>query len=83
LSCFPALAFRSPRRSPVVSGVDAPHYALLADLARCLLPYIIHIGIANAETVAIDTLEIRLKAAVIEAHSEVEWSAQMCAWTPV
>jgi 2-polyprenyl-3-methyl-5-hydroxy-6-metoxy-1,4-benzoquinol methylase len=69
--------------TPVGGGADAPHYGLLADLARTLLPRMIETGIATAEVVCIDTLENRLKAAAVNARSQVEWSAQVCAWTRV
>jgi hypothetical protein len=41
----------------------------------------IRTGVVTAETVAIDTLESRLRSAVVEAHSQVEGPAQVCAWT--
>ena len=69
--------------TPVGGGADAPHYAWLADLVRTLLPRMIEIGIATAETVAIETLESRLKSAVVDARSQVEGPAQMCAWASV
>jgi SAM-dependent methyltransferase len=68
---------------PVGGGLDAPHYAWLADLARTMLPQLIQLGIPNTEVAAIDTLETRLRAAVVEARSQVEGPAQMCAWTRV
>jgi hypothetical protein len=40
-------------------------------------------GVVAAETVAIDTLESRLRSAVVEARSQVEGTAQVCAWTRV
>jgi hypothetical protein len=64
-------------------GVDAPLYAWLAGVARTLLPRMIETGVVAAETVAIDTLESRLRSAVVEARSQVEGTAQVCAWTRV
>jgi hypothetical protein len=40
-------------------------------------------GVVTAETVTIDTLESRLRSAVVDARSQVEWPAQVCAWTRV
>jgi hypothetical protein len=40
-------------------------------------------GVVTAETVAIDTLESRLRSAVVEARSQVEGPAQVCAWTSI
>jgi ubiquinone/menaquinone biosynthesis C-methylase UbiE len=67
----------------VGGGVDAAHYAWLADLARTLLPQMVQFGGARAEAVAIDTLESRLRAAVVDARSQVDGPAQICAWTGV
>lgn len=69
--------------TPVSGGVDAPHYAWLAGVARTLLPQMVETGVVSAETVAINTLEIRLRSAVVEARSQVEGPAQVCAWTRV
>jgi hypothetical protein len=43
----------------------------------------VQIGVATAESVAIETLESRLKSAVVESCSQVEGPAQLCAWTSV
>jgi ubiquinone/menaquinone biosynthesis C-methylase UbiE len=64
-------------------GVDAPHYAWLAGVVRTLLPQMVQIGVATAEMDAIETLESRLKSAVVEARSQVEGPAQVCAWARV
>jgi hypothetical protein len=69
--------------TPVGGGIDAPYYAWLAGVARALLPRMVETGVVTAETVAIDTLESRLRSAVVDARSQVEWSAQVCAWTRV
>ena len=69
--------------TPIGGGVDAPHYAWLAGVARTLLPRMVETGVVTAETVAIDTLERRLRSAVVDARSQVEWPAQVCAWTHV
>jgi ubiquinone/menaquinone biosynthesis C-methylase UbiE len=69
--------------TPIGGGADAPHYAWLADVARTLLPRMVQTGITSAEAVAIDTLESRLKAAVVEARSQIEGPAQVCAWTNI
>jgi ubiquinone/menaquinone biosynthesis C-methylase UbiE len=69
--------------TPVGGGADAPHFAWLADVARTLLPRMVETGVVTAETVAIDTLESRLRSAVVDARSQIEWPAQVCAWTRV
>jgi ubiquinone/menaquinone biosynthesis C-methylase UbiE len=67
----------------VGGGLDAPHYAWLAGVARTLLPRMVDLGVVTAETLAIDTLESRLRSAVVEARSQVEGPAQVCAWTRI
>jgi ubiquinone/menaquinone biosynthesis C-methylase UbiE len=69
--------------TPVGGGVDAPMYAWLAGVARTLLPRMVETGLVTAEMVAIDTLEGRLRSAVVNARSQIEWPAQVCAWTRV
>jgi len=69
--------------TPVGGGVDAPHYAWLADTTRTLLPQMVQSGVATAEAVAIETLESRLRSAVVEARSQVDVPAQVCAWTSI
>jgi ubiquinone/menaquinone biosynthesis C-methylase UbiE len=69
--------------TPVGGGVDSPLYAWLAGVARTLLPRMVETGVVTAETIAIDTLESRLRSAVVDARSQVEWPAQVCAWTHV
>jgi ubiquinone/menaquinone biosynthesis C-methylase UbiE len=69
--------------TPVGGGIDAPHYAWLAGVIRTLLPRMVQTGIVTAETLAIDTLESRLRSAVVEARSQVEGPAQVCAWTSI
>jgi ubiquinone/menaquinone biosynthesis C-methylase UbiE len=69
--------------TPVGGGVDAPHYSWLAGMVRTLLPRMVETGVVTAETVAIDTLESRVRSAVVEARSQVWGTAQVCAWTRV
>jgi ubiquinone/menaquinone biosynthesis C-methylase UbiE len=69
--------------TPVGGGVDAPHYAWLAGVTRTLLPRMVESGVVTAEMLAIDTLESRLRSAVVEARSQIEGPAQVCAWTSI
>jgi len=65
----------------VWGGADAPHYAWMVDTLRSLLPQLQRIGIAVADFIGIETLETRLREAVVAAHSQVAGPAQICAWT--
>lgn len=69
--------------TPVGGGIDAPHYAWLAGVTRTLLPRIVETGLVTAEALAIDTLESRLRSAAVEARSQIEGPAQVCAWTSI
>jgi ubiquinone/menaquinone biosynthesis C-methylase UbiE len=66
--------------TPIGGGVNTSIYERCAELARALLPRMVQTGIATAETVDINTLESRLRSAVIEARSQVEGLPQVCAW---
>jgi hypothetical protein len=47
------------------------------------LPRMVETGLVTAETAAIDTLKRRRRSAVVDARSQVEWPAQVCAWARV
>jgi SAM-dependent methyltransferase len=66
--------------TPVGGGVDAPHYAWIADVVRTLVPQMVQAGVATADAMAVETLESRLRSAVVEARSQVEGPVQVCAW---
>jgi SAM-dependent methyltransferase len=65
---------------PVGGGPDAALYPWLAGVVRSLLPVMIELGLTTAEAIAIETLEERLRAAGIAAHSQIEGPRQVCAW---
>jgi SAM-dependent methyltransferase len=64
-----------------VIGIDPNADILAVARARAQADGLPHV--VAAETVAIDTLESRLRSAVVEARSQVEGTAQVCAWTRV
>jgi ubiquinone/menaquinone biosynthesis C-methylase UbiE len=64
----------------VWGGSDAPHYAWMVDTLRSLLPQLERIGIVMAHSIGIETLEVRLREAVVAARSQVSGPAQICAW---
>jgi SAM-dependent methyltransferase len=69
--------------TPVGGGPGAPQYAWLASLTRSLLPLLEQLGLGTAESLGIETLEHRLRGAVVGARSQVEGPAQLCAWTNI
>jgi ubiquinone/menaquinone biosynthesis C-methylase UbiE len=63
---------------PVGGGKDFFLYRYMTELTLSLLPIITSRGV-SAETVDIDTLEERLREAVVEAQAQVEWNHQFLA----
>jgi ubiquinone/menaquinone biosynthesis C-methylase UbiE len=68
---------------PVGGGVDSPLYAWATETLRSVLPQLVGMGLVTAEGIAIDTLEGRLRTAVVEARSQIECVPQVCAWASV
>ncbi len=67
--------------TPIGGGEESPLYEWMAETVRNMLPYLVARGMAIDEVMAIDTLESRLRAAVVEARSQIELPAQICART--
>jgi ubiquinone/menaquinone biosynthesis C-methylase UbiE len=59
---------------------DAPHYAWMVHTLRSLLPQLRQIGVVADEFVGIDSLEARLRDAVVASRSQVAGPPQICAW---
>jgi ubiquinone/menaquinone biosynthesis C-methylase UbiE len=69
--------------NPIGGGAESSLYRWVADLVCLLLPHLVQEGVVTAESVAIETLESRLRAAVVSAHSQIECQAQIGAWARV
>jgi hypothetical protein len=65
---------------PVGGGAASPIYAWFVEGIRSVLPQIAQMGMATGDLMPIDSLESRLRAAAVAAHSQVEGPAQICAW---
>jgi ubiquinone/menaquinone biosynthesis C-methylase UbiE len=59
---------------------DAPHYAWMVHTLRSLLPQLRRIQAMREEFVGIDSLEARLRNAVLTSRSQVAGPPQICAW---
>jgi len=59
---------------------DAPHYAWMVHTLRSLLPQLRRIQAVGEEFVGIDSLEARLRNAVLTSRSQVAGPPQICAW---
>jgi ubiquinone/menaquinone biosynthesis C-methylase UbiE len=65
---------------PVDSG-DARMVTWIVDTFRSMLPQIIKNNIADAETIDIDTLENRIRTALLATRDQFFGPPQVCAWT--
>jgi len=65
---------------PMGGGTACLIYPWLAEGIRSLLPQLAVLGMATGDLMPIDSLESRLRAAAVAAHSQVEGPAQICAW---
>jgi hypothetical protein len=64
----------------VGGGIDSPLYAWAAETLQSLLPQLAKMGILFGELVGIETLESRLREAVVAARSQIVGFGQVCAW---
>jgi SAM-dependent methyltransferase len=69
--------------SPVGGGEDSPLYAWAAETLKSFVPQLSRMRILTADSIAIETLETRIRAAAVEARSQIVGPAQFCAWTRV
>ncbi|HVY57265.1 MAG TPA: methyltransferase domain-containing protein [Xanthobacteraceae bacterium] len=68
---------------PAGGGPDSPLYGWAAHTLRSLMPQLEKIGVATAAEIDIDTLEERLRRAVVETNGQVVSFMQFCGWTRV
>jgi SAM-dependent methyltransferase len=71
------------REIVVGGGAGSPLYAWVAETLRSVWPQLVEMGIATKDPIPAETLATRLRSAVVEAHSQVECPAQVCAWARV
>ncbi len=65
---------------PVGGGKDSHLYKYMAETLRSLLPLLRELGVPG-QTIGIDTLEDRLRSAVVEARAQIEWYPQFLSVT--
>ena len=86
IECFSEAGLPQPHLSCetlVGGGVDSPLYAWMAETLQSFIAQLAKIGIVLSEVVAIETLESSLRAAVVEARSQIVAPAQICAWARI
>lgn len=69
--------------TPVDGGIDSPLYAWVAETLQSFLPQLTKMGIPFGELVGIETLESRLREAVVAARSQIVGPGQVCAWSRI
>ena len=71
------------REMIVGGGTSSPLYAWLADTMRSVWPQLVEMGIATEERFPAEFLASRVRSAAVEACSQIEAPAQVCAWTRI
>ena len=71
------------REMIVGGGERSPLYAWIAETMRSVWPQLVEMGIVTEEVIPAETLSTKLRSAVIEARSQIECPAQVCAWTRI
>jgi 2-polyprenyl-3-methyl-5-hydroxy-6-metoxy-1,4-benzoquinol methylase len=71
------------REMLVSGGASSPLYEWLADTMRSVWPQLVEMGIATEAAIPAETLAARIRSAVVEARSQIECPAQVCAWTRI
>jgi len=61
-------------------GINSLLYAWVAETLQSFLPQLANMGILFGELVGIETLESRLREAVVAARSRIAAPGQVCAW---
>ncbi len=61
-------------------GINSLLYAWAAETLQSFLPQLAKMGILFGELVGIETLESRLREAVVAARSQITAPGQVCAW---
>jgi hypothetical protein len=83
IECFSEAGLPQPDlfcETLVGGGINSPLYAWAAETLRSFLPQLIKMGIGIGESVEIETLERRLREAVVEARSQITAPGQVCVW---
>jgi SAM-dependent methyltransferase len=86
IECFSEAGLPQPAlfcETPVGAGVDSPLYAWAAETLQSFLPQLTKMGIVFGELFGIESLESRLRDAVIEARSQIWAPGQVCAWAGI
>jgi ubiquinone/menaquinone biosynthesis C-methylase UbiE len=61
-------------------GSSSPLYMWLGHTMRSVWHQLVEMGIATGQAISAETLATRVRSAVVEARSQIEGPAQVCAW---
>ena len=67
----------------VSGGVNSPLYEWLADTMRSVWPQLVEMGLATETAKPAETLASKVRSAVVDARSQIEFPAQVCAWATI
>jgi ubiquinone/menaquinone biosynthesis C-methylase UbiE len=67
----------------VSGGVDSPLYEWLAHTMRSVWPQLVEMGIVTETAKPAETLASKIRSAVVDARSQIEFPAQVCAWATI
>lgn len=86
IECFSEAGLPQPHlfsETLVGGGVDSLLYAWAAETLNSFRPQLTKMGIALSGFTDIETLESSLRAAVVEARSQIVGPTQICAWVRI
>jgi SAM-dependent methyltransferase len=86
IECFSEAGLPQPHlfsETPVGGGVDSPLYAWAAETLNSFRPQLTKMGIASSGFTGVETLASSLRAAVVDAGSQIAAPRQVCAWVTV
>jgi ubiquinone/menaquinone biosynthesis C-methylase UbiE len=86
IECFSEAGLPQPQlfsETPVGGGVDSPLYAWAAETLNSFRPQLTKMGIASSGFTGVETLASSLRAAVVDARSQITAPRQVCAWVTV
>ena len=86
IECFSEAGLPQPdlfSETPVGGGVDSPLYAWAAETLNSFRPQLTKMGIASSGFTGVETLARSLRAAVVDARSQITAPRQVCAWVTV
>jgi SAM-dependent methyltransferase len=86
IDCFSKAGLPEPElfcETPIGGGIDSPLYHWVAETLRSFLPQLEKMRVICGSSIDIDTLESRLRRAIVNASSQITVPAQVCAWARI